>query len=189
LARPRIRRFKRADLDAEQTALYDSIVGERPFESAAKVVGPDGALEGPLNARLLSPGVGSAAHEFAHALLHALTLPVRQRELAILTCAHVRRSEYVWAAHRTIALSLGIAREEIDAIAGERTPATLSPAERAVVAAAASLAREGDLDDEQYAEAVAALGERQLFEVVMLIGQYSALALQTQVYRVSYTAG
>lgn len=183
---PRLRRFTRTDLDAEQAALYDSIVGERPFEAAARVVGADGALEGPLNARLLSPGVGHAAHEFAHALIRELTLPVRARELAILACAHVRRSDYVWGAHRTIALSVGITQAEIDAISVDRVAATLSPEERAVVSAAASLAREGDLDDGQYAEAIAALGERQLFEVVMLIGQYSALALQTRVFRVPY---
>jgi 4-carboxymuconolactone decarboxylase len=183
---PRLKRFKRADLNPDQAALYDSIVGERPFEAAAHVVGRDGALEGPLNARLLSPGVGHAAHKFAQALIRELTLPVRARELAILTCAHVRGSDYVWGAHRTIALTVGIRPEEIDAIAEERTPATLSLEERAIVSAAASLAREGDLDDEQYAEAVVALGERQLFEIVMLIGQYSALGLQTKVYRVSY---
>jgi 4-carboxymuconolactone decarboxylase len=41
-----------------------------------------------------------------------------------------------------------------------------------------------DLDDAQYAVAVAALGERALVELSTLVGYYATLALQLRIFRV-----
>jgi 4-carboxymuconolactone decarboxylase len=47
-----------------------------------------------------------------------------------------------------------------------------------------ALVQDGDLDDGQYAEAVAALGEAGVFELTTLVGYYATLALQLRVFRV-----
>ena len=41
-----------------------------------------------------------------------------------------------------------------------------------------------DLDDQQYAEAVATLGEQSLVELTTLVGYYATLALQLRIFRV-----
>ena len=41
-----------------------------------------------------------------------------------------------------------------------------------------------DLDDQQYDQAVATLGERSLVELSTLVGYYATLALQLRIFRV-----
>jgi 4-carboxymuconolactone decarboxylase len=53
-----------------------------------------------------------------------------------------------------------------------------------LVDGAGALARSGDLDDDQYADAVAQLGTAALFELTILVGYYATLALQLRVFRV-----
>jgi 4-carboxymuconolactone decarboxylase len=47
-----------------------------------------------------------------------------------------------------------------------------------------ALVQVGDLDDEEYAAAVAGLGEAGVFELTTLAGYYATLALQLRVFRV-----
>ena len=65
-----------------------------------------------------------------------------------------------------------------------QAPDLADPAERALVDATWTLARTGDLTDEQYAAAEAELGQAGLFELTTLVGYYSTLALQLRVFRV-----
>ena len=53
-----------------------------------------------------------------------------------------------------------------------------------MVAVVLALLARADLDDEEYADAVAALGERAVFELTTLVGYYATLALQLRVFRV-----
>jgi 4-carboxymuconolactone decarboxylase len=53
-----------------------------------------------------------------------------------------------------------------------------------MTAAALALARDGDLDDQAYAAAVAELGLRPLVALTTLVGYYATLALQLRVFRV-----
>ena len=66
------------------------------------------------------------------------------------------------------------------------------PPSFAVVATAATtyaLTARGDLDDEEYAGAVAALGLPMVFELLTLVGYYATLALQLRVFRVAAPDG
>jgi 4-carboxymuconolactone decarboxylase len=49
---------------------------------------------------------------------------------------------------------------------------------------ARALTGPADLDDEQYAAAIAALGEQALVELSTLVGYYATLALQLRIFRV-----
>ena len=48
-----------------------------------------------------------------------------------------------------------------------------------------SLTGPADLDDQQYAEAIATLGQQALVELSTLVGYYAALALQLRIFRVA----
>ena len=174
------------DLDEDQRRLYADITGgprgqgSRPFE----LTDDTGALAGPFNAMLLRPAIGSALQALGLAIRYRGDLPGRTRELVILAVAAHWDSEFERAAHQASGRAAGLREEEMAAILAGHEPDLADPAERAAVRAAWALARTGDLDDQQYAGALAALGTGGIFELTTLVGYYATLALQLRVFRV-----
>jgi 4-carboxymuconolactone decarboxylase len=181
----RLRRFARDSLTAEQRALYDEIVGsQRPGQQTPRPrVGPDTALEGPFNARLLNPAIGHAFQQIADAVRYQSTLTDRIRELVILVVAAAWESTYVQYAHEEMGRSAGLTDAELTAVAHGGVP-DVEEHERAAITVARALVAHSDLSDDEYAEAVSELGERKLFEVLALVGLYTQTALQLRVFRV-----
>jgi 4-carboxymuconolactone decarboxylase len=173
-------------LDEDQRRLYQEIASG-PRASGARpgdLVERSGALAGPFNAMLLRPALGSALQALGAAIRYRGALGGRARELAILAVAACWQSEFEWQAHEGAGRALGLREEELAAIRDGRDPRLADADERAVLRAATALARSGDLDDRQYAEAVAVLGADGLFELTTLVGYYATLALQLRVFRV-----
>lgn len=181
----RLRRMSRDTLDDAQAELFDRIAGsERPDQRPRLPrVGTDDALEGPFNAMLLNPALGTALQNLGTEVRFRSTLTDRCREIAILTVAAAWGSEYERYAHEDIGRAVGLTEAEIAAIASGDADA-FEGKESLVARTARALAREQDLDDGQYAEAVSGLGERTLFELVVLVGYYAQTALQLRVFRV-----
>jgi 4-carboxymuconolactone decarboxylase len=183
----RLRRMARDTLAGDQLELFDRLAGaERPAQKARfPRVGPDGALEGPFNAMLLSPALGRAMSEFGGQVRYNSTLSDRCREIAILTVAAQADSAYEWAAHADIAHVVGLTDGEIEELQAGRVPPLTDGREAAVARAAHAMVRSGDLDDEMYTATMDAMGEQALFELVVLIGYYQSTALQLRVFRVA----
>ena len=184
------------ELDAEQRALYDTI-NQGPRRSAHQglrspvgLVDDDGRLQGPFNAMLFHPEIGTAVQELGRALRFAGKLPPRAREIAILIVAASEQSDFEWAAHAAIGAYLGLtAAEMIACVSGAGASCANEvefpdPVEAAVARAARALVTEGDLDDDHYRDAEQTLGTALLFELSTLVGVYRALALQMRLFRV-----
>jgi 4-carboxymuconolactone decarboxylase len=178
------------ELDAEQRALYDTI-NQGPRRSAHQglrspvgLVDDDGRLQGPFNAMLFHPEIGTAVHELGRALRFAGKLPPRAREITILIVAASEQSDFEWAAHAAIGAYLGLTAAEIAALAHADAIEFPDPVEAAVARAARALVTEGDLDDDHYRDAEQTLGTALLFELSTLVGVYRALALQMRLFRV-----
>ena len=107
------------DLDANQSALWDSVInGPR---GAAPWMVDDGVLAGPFNAWLHIPEVGRAIAAAGELLRFSSGLPAVVRELVILTVGAHWRSEFEFWAHSGIGRRDGMADELIEAIAvGDR---------------------------------------------------------------------
>jgi 4-carboxymuconolactone decarboxylase len=174
-------------LDEDQKRLYDTITsgpratGPRPFQ----LVDRAGALEGPFNAMLLRPALGSALQALGIAVRYHGGLPGRTRELAILVVAAHWKSEFEQHAHEAAGRLAGLRDEDLAAIRAGQEPDLTDLGERAAVRVAWALVRSADLDDAQYADAAAELGTAALFELTTLVGYYATLALQLRVFRVS----
>jgi 4-carboxymuconolactone decarboxylase len=171
---------------AEQRALYDVIVGG-PRASQTTViplVDEDGRLLGPFEAMLLSPRIGHAAQALGAALRYGTDLSPRIRELAVLAVARHWDSEYERYAHEAIGLVSGLTPGEISAVRSGTPLELTDPVERAALEVVGALLDTGDLDDDEYAEALAVLGETTLFELSTLVGYYATLALQLRLFRV-----
>ena len=181
----RIGKFEPSALDAEQRSLYDAIAGGRRAQGPQlfRLADADGRLEGPFNAFLLQPRLGSALQALGAAVRYDTGLDDRCREIAILIVAAHWRSDFEWHAHEAVGRAAGLGDAELAALR-EGRHAELAGRESVVARTAAALVTRGDLDDAEYGEAVGHLGPAGLFELLTLVGYYATLALQLRVFRV-----
>ncbi|MEV5957499.1 carboxymuconolactone decarboxylase family protein [Streptomyces sp. NPDC051987] len=172
------------ELDEQQSEVYRAITaGPRAAgPQAFALVDEKGRLRGPFNALLLSPPVGLAVQAVGAAVRYESVLTDRVRELAVLVVAAHWGSAFEWAAHEAVGRTHGLTEPELDALRAGALPDLPDAAERAALLATAALTRTGALSDGEYAETVAAWGERGLFELTALVGYYALLALQLRVF-------
>ncbi|MEV0968293.1 carboxymuconolactone decarboxylase family protein [Microtetraspora glauca] len=171
-------------LDEEQAELYRAITGgpRAAGPQAFALTDERGRLRGPFNAMLLSPPVGGALQAVGAAVRYHSVLTARVREIAILVVAAHWGSDFEREAHEAVGRTCGLTEAELAALREGALPGLPDPGELAAARAAAALARAGDLTDEEYGNAVAALGERGLFELTTLVGYYATLALQLRIF-------
>ena len=181
----RIGKLEPSSLDEEQRSLYDAIAGGRRAQGPQlfRLVDENGRLEGPFNAFLLQPRLGSALQALGSSVRYDTGLDDRCREIAILVVAAHWRSDFEWYAHQAVARSAGLDDAELAAVR-EGRHAALTGREAVVARTAAALVVRGDLDDAEYLEAVEVVGTAGLFELLTLVGYYATLALQLRVFRV-----
>jgi 4-carboxymuconolactone decarboxylase len=172
-------------LDDQQRALYDAITGGRRAQGPQvfRLADPEGRLEGPFNAFLLQPRLGSALQALGSSVRYDTGLGDRCREIAILVVAAHWRSDFEWYAHEAVARSVGLTDTELAAVR-DGSHAALAGREGLVARTVAALLTRGDLEDAEYREAVEHLGPAGLFELLTLVGYYATLALQLRVFRV-----
>jgi alkylhydroperoxidase family enzyme len=114
---------------------------------------------------------------YSNTLLRRLELAPLLRELAILQVAHLSSSEYEWAQHVPIAESFGASAAQVEAIAADLPePEGLDADGCAVLSLTREVVLEGAADKPAVAAMAARLGERQLVELLLVIGNYIGLA-------------
>ena len=133
---------------------------------------------------LYAPTVGHALQELGAAIRFGTKLTPRIREMAILVVAQAWDSGYEQASHELIGRDAGLTEAELDALREGEDPKFADEQESAAYGAVRALTGPRDLDDEEYAAAIAALGEEGLGELSTLVGYYSTLALQLRIFRV-----
>lgn len=182
---PRLDLIPPAELAPAQRALYDAITGGPRASQAGTVpiTDAEGQLLGPFAIMLLSPEVGNAMQQVGATIRFGTALTGRERELAILTVAGALNSEFERLAHVPAARGLGLTGPQIDAALAGRTADALSADEAIVGRLALTMTVDRTLSDEDYADAVGALGQERLAELTWLVGYYSALALSLAVFR------
>ena len=180
----RIRPLTPDELSPEQSALYAAITGgpraQGPQHFA--LTSADGSLRGPFDVMLRSPAVGTAQQELGAAIRYRTAFTDRMRELAILLVAAHWDSAFERESHEAIARALGFSEAELAAVRALHVSG-FPDAERVVGDAVLDLL-DGDLADDAWDAASAALGVDGVFELTALVGYYSTLALQLRVFRV-----
>ncbi len=109
-------------------------------------------------------------------LLQQPALDARVRELMVLRVAWRARSRYEFVQHARLAQRLGVTPEEIAAIAGGAR-VEWTPVEAAALDATDQLVDRYRVDDETWARLAEHLDERQLVELVFVVGTYVGLAM------------
>lgn len=171
----------REDLPPEARKIYDAIAGSRSANST--VVDGEGRLVGPFNAMVhASPPMGDALQRLGAAIRYEGVLPDRARELAILTVAAGRGSEFEWFAHTGPGAAAGLSDDTLESIA--RGDGGFFDRPDAVVHRAVTELLAGDLSQQAWDDAVDLLTERGVVDLTVLVGYYSTLATMLRAFRV-----
>ena len=121
---------------------------------------------------------------FASTLMPRGRLPRRVTEIVILRVASLGACEYELEHHRRLAQRVGLVRDEIADAEHGSGEGKFSAVEKIAMRAAEQLYEEGDLDDETFESLRRHLSEREIVELVFLVGHYSMLATAIRALRV-----
>ena len=136
-----------------------------------------------------SPALCNAWLEFTDYLLQESTLPIRDRELLILRIGYLNQGAYEWAAHRGLALSVGISEQELRAITIGSTDPRWSEWDASLLRAAEELHQNALVSDETWAELSTRYTKRQMMETVFTVGQYNMVAMYLNSLGVQFEEG
>jgi 4-carboxymuconolactone decarboxylase len=150
--------------------------------NAFMLVGPDGRLQGPPAIWILSPPFAKPLEQLGLAVRFGSRLPARAREIAILLVAHHHRSAFELYAHTRAATAAGLTDADQAALAEGGEPDGLSDVESRVLRVTRRILDRGTLDDGEFRDATAVLGEDGLLELVTILGYYTMVAWQLAVF-------
>ena len=178
-------------LDGEARELYDRIAGgpRAQGRQAFPLTDEAGRLNGPFNAMLVNPQVGTRVQELGSAIRYRTALTDRVREIAILEVAVVRKSAFEWYAHERVGRLAGLTDDELGALLRGAEAPTFDASERLARAVVKALIATRDIDDDLFAQAHAALGEVALADLIALAGYYDLLSLSLAAWRTPLPAG
>ena len=153
------------------------------------VSGPHGRIVGPHPAWLRSPELARRARALSEFIRFQSSVPKHLLELAILVTGRHWKAEFEYWAHAKLARQAGVADAVIDAIAAGRRPTFAKAEEERVYLLCTELYETRRVSDATYAQAVAALGEQAVVELVATAGYYCMVCLTLNAFQVGLPAG
>lgn len=172
------------EYDEEQKRVYDAIAGARARDSkTVPVTDGEGRLYGPFTPMLAHPRIADIVQMLGAAMRYELDLPPRAREIATLAVAAAHRSNFEWFAHERLGRAAGLTDDELDCLQAGTPAPTFSAQEDLVWRVVMTLVTEADLNDDQFAEAQAGLGDAGLVDLLALVGHYELLSRSLRVWR------
>ena len=139
--------------------------------------GKRGSMQGPYNVLLRSPALGQLAQQFGVHTRFESSLPLMLNELAILMVARFWTSQFVWWAHRKMALDAGLDESLIYAIAQGKPPAPLSGSIAAVHAFCHELIQTRQVSDATYAALSQQVGEQGVVDLMATMSYYTLVSM------------
>ena len=183
----RLALLRPADLSADQRQLYDLL--QATELAGAKKAGFEGQTAagepiGPFNAMLRSPEIATAVLGVVGALGQhsALSEPVRQ--VVILTVGAAWRAAYELYAHTIATRNAGLPEAAIQRLAAGLPPQGLPAAETLAHEFTHQLLTTHQVADELYQRGIATFGEKGVFDLLALAGQYRLVSAILQPFAV-----
>jgi 4-carboxymuconolactone decarboxylase len=157
---------------------WDKLTPQQKKYVESILSGPRGDITGPLGVMMATPELGDLAQKaIAYARFAGRegfsSVPPKLNELAILIVAQHWSAEYVWNAHHTAAVRLGIAPEIVEAIRTGKRPMMMDPDVQAVYNFATDFITKREVSDATLQSARAVLGgDRGVVDLVGTMGLY-----------------
>src|SRR5437762_740550 len=167
-----------AEMDPAQKRVHDQIIA-----------GKRGRFGGPFQLLIRAPEICEYASKLGEHLRWGTSLPDRLSELAIITTARFWRAQYEWYAHAPLAEKAGVPAAAIEAIRTGGTPVFTAKDETLIYRVCDELFRTQRLSEASFNEAVKALGENGLVEVIAIIGYYTLIGNTLNVFQVGLPEG
>lgn len=174
----RYRELSVAEMTPEQKRAHDQIVAGRR-----------GRFGGPFQLLIRAPEICEHAAKLGEHLRWGTSLPDRLSELAIIATARFWRAQYEWYAHAPLAEKAGVPAAAVEAIRTGGTPLFVAEDEALVYRLCSEIFRTQRLSDASFGEAVTALGERGLVEIISIIGYYTLIGNTLNVFQVPLPEG
>src|SRR3954470_2345371 len=174
----RYREIAAAEMNPAQKRVHDQIVA-----------GKRGRFGGPFELLIRAPEICGLASQLGEHLRWGTSLPDRLSELAIITTARFWRAQYEWYAHAPLAKQAGVPAAAIEASRAGGMPVFEASDEKLVYRVCQELFRMQRLSDQSFSEAIAALGERGVVEIISIIGYYTLIGNTLNVFQVSLPDG
>ena len=174
----RYREISVAEMTPAQRRAHDVIVS-----------GKRGRFGGPFQVLIRAPEICEHASKLGEHLRWGTSLPDRLSELAIITTARFWRAQYEWYAHAPLAEKAGVPATAIEAIRTGGTPVFTAKDEVLIYRVCNELFRTQRLSEASFNEAVKALGENGLIEVIAIIGYYTLIGNTLNVFQVGLPEG
>lgn len=108
-------------------------------------------------------------------LLKDPALPLRDRQLVILRVGWLRQIPYIWGEHVLVSKKLGLSSEDIEQVIVGSTAEHWSTHEQAVLKATEELIDNAMISDITWGTLAQQYSEKQLFELPILVGQFSTV--------------
>ena len=174
----RYREITPAEMTPGQRRVHDLIVAGRR-----------GRFGGPFQLLIRAPEICEHAAKLGEHLRWGTSLPDRLSELAIITTACFWRAQYEWYAHAPLAEKAGVPAAAIEAIRLGGTPNFARKDEALIHRICSELFEKRRLSEASFVEAIAAIGETGLIEVIGIIGYYTLIGNTLNVFQVPIPEG
>ncbi len=174
----------------ERPASYDALTPEQRAYVDGILDGPRSDIPPPLAVMLVSPGFGDPAQKAVAYARFAGTpgfssIPPKLSELAILMAARKWRGEYVWHAHHTYAVKVGLGPDVVEAIRVGKRPATMEKDVEAAYDLLDEMITEARVSDATFTAAKDLLGGDR--GVVDLMASFAAYSISSMMVMVDQT--
>jgi 4-carboxymuconolactone decarboxylase len=187
LSEPRIPPRPSDDWDAE---VDDALAALRPPGSRPR---SEGAPRPRSSSNILGifawhPALAQAWFAFNNHLFHS-TLSARDREIATVRIAWLRRGEYEWAQHVRMARKAGLSDEEVDAIMVGQDSPVWGPRDAALLRSVDEIAADHRVSDQTWKRLAEDFDRQQLMDLVFTIGAYDLLAVAMNTFGLELDPG
>ncbi len=159
----RLPRVTRDALAPDEQAIWDRIDAVRP------------GFRGPYGVLIHVPRLAERVAALEDYFRFEAALPAADRELVVLAAVREAGARYAWVRHEAAGRQAGVRPEAIEILRAHGATDGLTPRESLLVEIAHALLRTRTLSDELFGRGLAELGERQLVEVVTLVGHYNMI--------------
>lgn len=138
---------------------------------------------------LRHPDIYRAQVEYVVQRAKALTLDPRDLELVILRTGWLCRSDYTWGEHVNFGKQAGLAADEIERLTQGSAAPGWSERDRALVRLAEELHADACVGDETWAVIAGNFTDKQIIELLMMVGFYHEIAYLYNSMRVRLIPG
>ena len=112
-------------------------------------------------------------------------IPPRERELAVLRTGWLCRAPYEWGEHVDIGKRYGLTAEEVERVTAGSSAPGWNEHEAAILRGVEELIADQALSSETWNTLAKYWDERQLIEFLMMVGQYTAIAMVQNTLRIA----